>query len=860
MHSILDAETKHTMGWLDDWFKARGGRRGQDRHRVTTGGLTYGVTRHATSRSGDPSPHDHVLVANIIEPAGRGRRYLGLDSAALRDTTEAATMVGRLHSAWCAVELGYRIEADDGSSGRLRHWRIASVPEEVCDQFSKRSDEIADHLAESGHDSYRSKGVAARATRSEKRHVGPDQLTTRWHGELDAIGWPVDRLTETINRATEPVSSLTFPLTDDQITGLVEEVLDLDGVLMARHKVFTRTELISELAPRLYGQHPSELDRCLEHIARSPDLVPLIGTPSQREPAFTTTRVLENEASIAWAIEGLADNPGRKVPTAMTDQAIVDKEQSIGRALTAGQRQLVEQLCVSPGAASLVVGVAGAGKTTALDAATTAMEQSGYRVIGTSTSGQAARTLGTEAGIESRTLKSLLWRLESHQIQLGPTTVVIVDEAGMANDADLARLALAAQRSNAHLILVGDHRQLAAIGPGGALAALMDRRPDLVITLEDNVRQHDLHERHALAQLRHGDVGQAIDWYASTGRITVAPKRTDTLVAMAQDWANDIDAGRDSVLLAWRRQDVADLNRLARHHWRAAGRLWGDDAEMPGGRSYAPGDRIVALQPNREAGIVTSEVFIVEQAEPGYLQARSMHDRRAVELVDGEADAAHIDHAYALTVHRSQGATYERAHVLTNGGGRELAYVACSRAKDHTQLHATADNVDQAADDLRREWASEKAQHWLTPPAVPAPLPPTSAPTNAEHLAGLAAQLADLRAGTGRYVSTPEGEAARTLAKAREQLLDAQERVANAGRRSERRAAAAGLSTAELAARRAIGTWALVGGPIEREIEVAIDRTRHDIERGIEYLPTVDLRRFDHSPSRSPDRSVGLGR
>lgn len=158
MHSILDAETDGTMGWLDECFKARGGRRGQDRHRVTAGGLTYAVTRHATSRAGDPSPHDHVLVANVIEPAGRGRRFLGLDSAALRDTAEAATMVGRQHSAWRAVELGYRIEADDGPSGRLRHWRIAAVPDAVCDQFSKRSDEIADHLAESGHDSYRSKG------------------------------------------------------------------------------------------------------------------------------------------------------------------------------------------------------------------------------------------------------------------------------------------------------------------------------------------------------------------------------------------------------------------------------------------------------------------------------------------------------------------------------------------------------------------------------------------------------------------------------------------------------------------------------------------------------------------------------
>ena len=74
----------------------------------------------------------------------------------------------------------------------------------------------------------------------------------------------------------------------------------------------------------------------------------------------------------------------------------------------------------------------------------------------------------------------------------------------MADDANLARLVLAVERSGASLVLVGDHRQLAAVGPGGALAALLDRRPDLVVTLDENVRQHDPAERQALAELRDG--------------------------------------------------------------------------------------------------------------------------------------------------------------------------------------------------------------------------------------------------------------------------------------------------------------------------------------------------------------------
>jgi hypothetical protein len=82
------------------------------------------------------------------------------------------------------------------------------------------------------------------------------------------------------------------------------------------------------------------------------------------------------------------------------------------RQLTAGQRRVVGHLCQDAGAATVVVGVAGPGKTTALDAASTALESAGYRVLGSSTSGQAARTLGREADLPSRTLASLLARLQ----------------------------------------------------------------------------------------------------------------------------------------------------------------------------------------------------------------------------------------------------------------------------------------------------------------------------------------------------------------------------------------------------------------------------------------------------------------
>ena len=797
MHSILDVETDATMAWLDDWFGVRGGRRSRMQSRTATGGLTYAVTRHGTSRAGDPSPHDHVLVANVVEMLDRRGGYKALDSAGLRDTVEAATMVGRLHSAARAVGLGLEIEPDAGPSGHLRHWRIVGVPAEVCEVFSKRSDEIAEHLAANGQHGYRARGIAARATRTAKRHTGIDELMPAWRAELDAAGWPIERLAEHLAQAQDRARSLPFPLTATEIDQLAAEVLDVDGSLLARHKVFTRTHLTAEIAPRLYGRDPDELDRVLDHITASQDVVPLIRVTGAREQSYTTVEVLAAEQTIALTTETLAGRPGPTVPPSHITDAVSAKEKSIGHPLTGGQRAVIEALCDAEGAVTVVVGVAGSGKTTALDAATTALERSGHQVHGTSTSGQAARTLGREAGIDSSTFASLLWRLDRGQITLDDRTVVIVDEAGMADDADLARLTMAVKRSQAKLVLVGDHRQLAAVGPGGALAALLGRRPELAVTLGDNVRQTDPAERQALAELRDGSVPTAVAWYAKTGRIHTQPNRVETLATMAQAWADDLTRGHDTALLGWRKADVAHLNRLARNQWDQLGQLTGQDLTVAGGRPYAVGDRIVALAPNRDAHIVTSEQLTITAVARDQIVAGTS-DGRPVILTGEAIDTNHLDYGYALTIHRAQGATYDRAHVLAAGGGRELAYVALSRARERTTIHATADDLAQAVDDLEADWGVEHHQRWITDtPARPGDEPEshraaTVAPPPARrrqpievrqveahrHLHVLEDDNEALRAGAGRWRDTPEGRAARDRNNTHRRLIEArQDRV-----------------------------------------------------------------------------------
>jgi conjugative relaxase-like TrwC/TraI family protein len=137
MHAILDAETAGTMGYLDAWAQARGGRRGRASIATPTSGLVFAATRHGTSRMGDPHLHDHVLIANVCEMRDSKGGYKALYSAQVRDSVEPAAMVGRLCSAARAIELGYAIEVDQGRSGRAREWRIVGIPTEVCEIFSK---------------------------------------------------------------------------------------------------------------------------------------------------------------------------------------------------------------------------------------------------------------------------------------------------------------------------------------------------------------------------------------------------------------------------------------------------------------------------------------------------------------------------------------------------------------------------------------------------------------------------------------------------------------------------------------------------------------------------------------------------
>jgi AAA domain len=180
------------------------------------------------------------------------------------------------------------------------------------------------------------------------------------------------------------------------------------------------------------------------------------------------------------------------------------------------EQEVVRRLTLDGDGVAIVVGQAGAGKTFALAAAAEAWQASGNVLVGAAIARRAARHLEDETGIPSTSVTALLAELDADRRGLPRRAVLLIDEAGMLPTRELARLVDHAARARAKLVLVGDHRQLAAIEAGGAFLALGTRLP--VIELRENRRQSERWERDALELLRDGQGGEALERFGEHGR------------------------------------------------------------------------------------------------------------------------------------------------------------------------------------------------------------------------------------------------------------------------------------------------------------------------------------------------------
>ncbi|RWR26333.1 Ti-type conjugative transfer relaxase TraA [Sinirhodobacter populi] len=421
----------------------------------------------------------------------------------------------------------------------------------------------------------------------------------------------------------------------------------------------------------------------------SPDLVEL-GQDGRGEDRFTTRDMIEAEQRLHRAAEIMAGKELHEVSDRDREAAIAPAGQ---RGLVLSGEQADALAHVMDGRdLGIVVGYAGTGKSAMLDVAREAWEAAGYEVRGVALSGIAAENLESGSGIASRTIASMEHGWQNGRDMLTARDVLIIDEAGMVGTRQLERVLSHAAEAGAKVVLVGDPQQLQSIEAGAAFRSIHERYGGAEI--HEVRRQREDWQRDATRDLATGRTGAAIHAYDAHGMVHEAASREQAREDLIDRWDRERQSSPDAsrIILTHTNAEVRELNEAARDRMREAGDL-GEDVRVTverGARNFAAGDRVMFLQNERSLGVKNGTLGTIEQ-----VSAQSM----TVQTDDGRSiafdlkDYNRIDHGYAATIHKAQGMTVDRTHVLaTPGMDAHGSYVALSRHRDGMDLHYGRDH------------------------------------------------------------------------------------------------------------------------------------------------------------------------
>jgi hypothetical protein len=423
--------------------------------------------------------------------------------------------------------------------------------------------------------------------------------------------------------------------------------------------------------------------------------------------------MIEVEQRLHRAAELMAERERHEVGGAEREAALARAE---ARSLVLSGEQIDALAHVTDGRdLSIVVGYAGTGKSAMLGVARQAWEAAGYEVRGVALSGIAAENLESGSGIASRTIASMEHGWQQGRDPLRSRDVLVIDEAGMVGTRQLERVLSHAADAGAKVVLVGDPQQLQSIEAGAAFRSIHERHGGAEIG--EVRRQREDWQRDATRDLATGKTGDALEAYRSRGMVHEAQTREQARGDLIDRWDRDRQSApeRSRIILTHTNDEVRALNEAARERMRAAGDL-GDDVRLSikrGARHFASGDRAMFLQNERGLGVKNGTLGTIEQ-----VSAQSL----TVQIDDGRSlrfdlkDYNRIDHGYAATIHKAQGMTVDRTHVLaTPGMDAHGSYVALSRHRDGVDLHYGRDdfvNRDRLVRTLSRDRAKDMASDY----------------------------------------------------------------------------------------------------------------------------------------------------
>ncbi|SHM66657.1 conjugative relaxase domain-containing protein, TrwC/TraI family [Sphingobium sp. YR657] len=567
-----------------------------------TGRLLWArFTEHA-SRELDPHLHTHVVVLNMTNEK-EGNPMASLETRAMYLEQMAAGQIYRNSLAHQIREMGYEIDADH----RRGMFEIEGVPRAMMKDMSQRAAQIEAHATEHGLEGQAARRRSFYETRGPKQRVSLEELAERWTaravGYVPELAATQERMVERGDRNLAPAAALSARagLLGVRNSEEREAVNNLGRIL--------RSALGSHIGEvRLEDVRPA----ISEHEARRKLLATKEATGDELLARGRTTRKTARlEQSFVQHIAlSLGDGPA--IATADRLLAILERA-----SLAPEQERALVDAALSNDRVTAIAGVAGAGKSTLVKILAEAAHPD-RAFIAIAPTSSAASSLGRTAGIEDRTVASILAH-GGHG--LSDRHVLVLDEAGQLGNRQALRILEISRRSGARLILLGDDHQTSAIEQGKPFW-LMQRMGLPTSHLRESRRQRTGSTKAAVIHARSGEFGLSLD---RLDRVVTGETASALARNLVQQWGQLEEKLRsDTNILVLDNAARISVNHEVRKLLKAEGTLPHAEREFsilePGGMSdeekrysrfYQPGQIVIFGRDLGSIGIVRDKEYRV---------------------------------------------------------------------------------------------------------------------------------------------------------------------------------------------------------------------------------------------------------
>jgi conjugative relaxase-like TrwC/TraI family protein len=707
------------------------------------GGLVASVFLHHLSRDGDPQLHVHVAIWNRVQRAdGADHKWRTLDSRSLHNQRLAVAPVADRILETKLSALGYAMLSRPDGNGA----EIGGVSQDIMDLFSSRAVAVTgelDRLAreyeavhckppsrrtlwllhqQAGQNTRRTKAQARRTIAGQTGTTEPTQAQRLAAWEAHTARREAQALSVVHEQvaafAAERVGHAPAVL-DDAAKRTAARIAVAE--VQKHHAVWSMAQLRFEVHRALPVLPPgSDGEAVVTEVARLA-VCGRAGTEvvqvTAPDPADVTTlgvrafdggSIYRPPNEERYCTLAHLDTEEQILATAKrTMPQLVGEEQARAAAgrtgLNAEQRDAVAMMLAAATATTVLVAPAGAGKShTMAEFARLWTSSTGRRVIGLTTSTNAARVLAHEGLAESYNIAKFLGKVEGsdelrHPVPLHRDDVLVLDEASQLSTADLAMIEEAARQAGARIVATGDTAQLGAVEAGGMLRLLAQEVPAARL---HEVRRFDAEwERQASIRLRDGDLAAAAA-YDRHGRIRGADEETarDRAAAM---WLADHLRGKSVLLLAGSNAEAAGLSRRVQAKLTQMGSVGPPQAPLADGNQAGIGD-LVRARLNTEIDAVGRQLTNRDTLQLTAFRGPAAEVRR--QRLDGTWTgpfrvprsylARSAELAYAGNVHVAQGRTVDTAHLLvTDTLSRQALYVGMTRGRQSNTAHVVTGNT-----------------------------------------------------------------------------------------------------------------------------------------------------------------------